>query len=632
MTISSTTVKNSYNGDGSTTTFSYTFKIFADSDLQVIIRNNTTATETVKTLTTHYTVTGAGSASGGSVIFTAGNIPASGETVVLRRAVPQTQAIDYIANDPFPAESHEEGLDRAMMTLQQVQEEVTRSIKLSRTNTMTSTEFTIGASARAGKFLSFDSNGELVVSQEVGTYQGNWSAGTTYAARDIVKDSSNNNIYLCNTGHTSSGTTPLSSNADIAKWDLIVDAASATASASAAATSATNAANSATASANSASAAGTSASNAATSESNASTSATNAANSATSASNSATTATTQATAASGSATSAASSASTATTQATNAANSATSASGSASTATTQAGIATTQASNASTSASNSATSESNAASSASTATTQATNASNSASAAAASAAAAAASADNFDDTYLGAKASDPSTDNDGDPLTAGDLYFNTVSSTLQVYSGSAWQTAAISSTGFVTLTGVETLTNKTLTSPKINEAVEVTATATELNILDGVTATTAELNYSDIVTLGTTAASKVFTADANNLTKVSGAVLNIEDTLTDGATITWNVIDSPVAKVTLGGNRTISAPSGTTPAAGQFIAITVIQDATGSRLLTWNSAYEFTADTAPTLTTTASKADLFVFKYNGTVWHEVGRNLNLSIT
>jgi hypothetical protein len=632
MTISSTTVKNSYNGDGSTTTFSYTFKIFADSDLQVIIRNNTTATETVKTLTTHYTVTGVGSASGGSVIFTAGNIPASGETVVLRRAVPQTQAIDYIANDPFPAESHEEGLDRAMMTLQQVQEEVTRSIKLSRTNTMTSTEFTIGASARAGKFLSFDSNGELVVSQEVGTYQGNWSAGTTYAARDIVKDSSNNNIYLCNTGHTSSGTTPLSSNADIAKWDLIVDAASATASASAAATSATNAANSATASANSASAAGTSASNAATSESNASTSATNAANSATSASNSATTATTQATAASGSATSAASSASTATTQATNAANSATSASGSASTATTQAGIATTQASNASTSASNSATSESNAASSASTATTQATNASNSASAAAASAAAAAASADNFDDTYLGAKASDPSTDNDGDPLTAGDLYFNTVSSTLQVYSGSAWQTAAISSTGFVTLTGVETLTNKTLTSPKINEAVEVTATATELNILDGVTATTAELNYSDIVTLGTTAASKVFTADANNLTKVSGAVLNIEDTLTDGATITWNVIDSPVAKVTLGGNRTISAPSGTTPAAGQFIAITVIQDATGSRLLTWNSAYEFTADTAPTLTTTASKADLFVFKYNGTVWHEVGRNLNLSIT
>jgi hypothetical protein len=450
MTISSTTVKNSYNGDGSTTTFSYTFKIFANSDLQVIIRNNTTATETVKTLTTHYTVTGVGSASGGSVIFTAGNIPASGETVVLRRAVPQTQAIDYIANDPFPAESHEEGLDRAMMTLQQVQEEVTRSIKLSRTNTMTSTEFTVGSSDRANKVLAFDSSGEIAVTQEIGTFRGNWSAGVSYQQRDLIKDTTNNNIYIANTAHTSSGSLPISSNADSAKWNLIVDAASATASASAAATSATNAANSATASANSASAAATSESNAATSESNASTSATNAANSATSASNSATTATTQATAAAGSATSAASSASTATTQATNAANSATSASGSASTATTQAGIATTQASNASTSASNAATSESNAASSASTATTQATNASNSATASAASAAAAAASADNFDDTYLGAKASDPSTDNDGDPLTSGDLYFNTTSNELKVYNGSSWQIAAIDATNLAT--------------------------------------------------------------------------------------------------------------------------------------------------------------------------------------
>jgi hypothetical protein len=450
MTISSTTVKNSYNGDGSTTTFSYTFKIFANSDLQVIIRNNTTATETVKTLTTHYTVTGVGSASGGSVIFTAGNIPASGETVVLRRAVPQTQAIDYIANDPFPAESHEEGLDRAMMTLQQVQEEVTRSIKLSRTNTMTSTEFTVGSSDRANKVLAFDSSGEIAVTQEIGTFRGNWSAGVSYQQRDLIKDTTNNNIYIANTAHTSSGSLPISSNADSAKWNLIVDAASATASASAAATSATNAANSATASANSASAAATSESNAATSESNASTSATNAANSATSASNSATTATTQATAAAGSATSAASSASTATTQATNAANSATSASGSASTATTQAGIATTQASNASTSASNSATSESNAASSASTATTQATNASNSATASAASAAAAAASADVFDDTYLGAKSSDPTVDNDGDPLTSGDLYFNTTSNELKVYNGSSWQIAAIDATNLAT--------------------------------------------------------------------------------------------------------------------------------------------------------------------------------------
>ena len=275
MTISTTTVKNSYSGDGSTATFNYTFKVLADTDLTVIIRNNL-GTETTKTLSTHYTITGVGDAAGGSITFTAGNIPSATETVVLIRDTAQTQSIDYIANDPFPAETHEEGLDRSVILSQELQEEVDRSIKISRTNTMTSTEFTVGPTERAGKFLSFDSNGELVVSQEVGTFKGNWSAGQTYAARDIVKDNSNNNIYLANTGHTSSGTTPLSSNADIGKWDLLVDAASATTSATNAATSETNAATSATNAATSETNAATSATNAATSETNAATSETNA--------------------------------------------------------------------------------------------------------------------------------------------------------------------------------------------------------------------------------------------------------------------------------------------------------------------------------------------------------------------
>jgi hypothetical protein len=160
MTISSTTVKNSYSGNSSTTVFAYAFKIFADTDLQVIIRSST-GTETTKTLTTHYTVSGAGDASGGNVTFTSGNTPATGETVVIRRAVPQTQAIDYIANDPFPAESHEEGLDRATMTTQQMQEELDRSFKVSRTNTITSSEFTDDAATRASKTLGFDSDGNL---------------------------------------------------------------------------------------------------------------------------------------------------------------------------------------------------------------------------------------------------------------------------------------------------------------------------------------------------------------------------------------------------------------------------------------------------------------------------------------
>ena len=160
----------------------------------------------------------------------------------------------------------------------------------------------------------------------------------------------------------------------------------------------------------------------------------------------------------------------------------------------------------------------------------------------------------------------------------------------------------------------------------------ISSTAAELNKLDGATVTTAEINYSDLATLGTTAASKVFTADANGLTKVSGAVLNTEDTLTDQSTIAWDVIASPVAKVTLAGNRTIAAPSGTTPAAGQFVSLLIIQDGTGSRTITWNAVYEFASDTAPTLTTTANLGDIFIFRYNGSKWLEVGRNLALTLS
>jgi hypothetical protein len=184
----------------------------------------------------------------------------------------------------------------------------------------------------------------------------------------------------------------------------------------------------------------------------------------------------------------------------------------------------------------------------------------------------------------------------------------------------------------VSLVSTDTLTNKTLTSPKINENVVVTSTATELNILDGVTATAAELNYSDLATLGTSAASKVLTANANNLTTISGAVLNTEDALTDASTIVWNVINSPVAKVTLTANRTMAAPTGTGVAAGQFISILIIQDAGGTNTITWNAVYEFTGDVAPTLTSTGAKGDIFSFRYNGAKWLEIGRNLNLTLS
>ena len=82
--------------------------------------------------------------------------------------------------------------------------------------------------------------------------------------------------------------------------------------------------------------------------------------------------------------------------------------------------------------------------------------------------------------------------------------------------------------------------------------------------------------------------------------------------------------------VTLGGNRTLGAA--TNAQAGQFVSILFIQDGTGSRTITFNAAYEHTEDTAPTLTTTASKGDLFVYRYNGSKFLEVGRNLNLTLS
>ena len=471
MTISTTTIKNSYSGDGSQTVFAYTFKILADADIQVIIRA-ATGVETVKSLTTHYTVSGAGSASGGNVTFTSGNVPTNTETVVIRRTTTKTQTVDLVENDPFTAETVEGAFDRSVMIGQEIDEEVGRSIKLSRTNTMTSTEFTVDAATRASKILGFDTNGELAVTQELGSFKGNWAASTTYGARDIIKDTSTNNIFIVNTGHTSSGSTPLTSNANSAKYDLLVDAASATTAQTAAAASATAAANSATA-------ASGSATTATTKEGLAATSATNAATSETNAGNSATAAASSATAAAGSASAAAATfdlfddaylgakssnpsvdndgdaladgalyfdttndvmkvynlASTTWLQLTP-------------TVTNQNNINTVAGISAAISAVNANESNINAVNSNSTnintVATNNTNVTNVGSniASVNTAAANLTSINSFANTYLGPSSSAPTADPDGSALDVGDLYFDTTSNVMKVYSSSGWITAA----------------------------------------------------------------------------------------------------------------------------------------------------------------------------------------------
>ena len=102
-----------------------------------------------------------------------------------------------------------------------------------------------------------------------------------------------------------------------------------------------------------------------------------------------------------------------------------------------------------------------------------------------------------------------------------------------------------------------------------------------------------------------------------------------EATISDGATPAWDVSTESCAKITIAGNRTIGAPSN--GVAGQFISLLIIQDGTGSRTMAWNGVYEFASDTAPTLSTTADKADLFVFRYHNSKWLEVGRTLLLTV-
>jgi hypothetical protein len=573
MTISTTTIINSYSGDGSTTAFTYTFKITDQDDIEVLIRSND-GTETTKTITTHYTVSGVGNAGGGTVTFTAGNIPTSTQTVVLRRSTPQTQTMDLIDNDPMSADTIETAHDKAIAISQELQEQVNRSIKFSRTNTFTSSEFTVDASTRANKILAFDDNGEISVTQELGTYKGNWTTATAYYGRDLVKDSSNNNIYICITAHTSSGAVPISSNADSAKWSLLVDAASATSSASAAATSATNASNSATAAAASAAAAATSESNASTSESNASTSETNAASSASSASTSAT--------------NAGNSETNASTSATSASNSATSATNSATTATSQASAASTSASNAATSASNAATSETNAASSASTASTAATNAgtsetnaASSASAASGSATSAASSAtaaqnaqtaaelalDNFTDIYLGDFSSAPTVDNDGDPLAVGMMYYDTSTNQLKIYSSSGWQNAGSSVNG---TSGRYTYTISGTPSSVTGIDDNGNTLAYDAGYIDVYLNGVKQINGTDVtVTTGDTVTFASALANADIVDIVTFGTFNVATI--DGSAITTGTISSnrlPTVPTTKGGTGLTSIGS-----AGQALKV-----------------------------------------------------------
>ena len=122
MTVSSTTAKDSYTGNNSDTVFAYTFRILDEDDIEVTVDG------LVSTINTDYTVSGVGDSGGGNITFL--TAPATDTVIVFRRDIDITQGVDYVANDAFPAETHELALDRLTMIAQELNEEIDRTFSI----------------------------------------------------------------------------------------------------------------------------------------------------------------------------------------------------------------------------------------------------------------------------------------------------------------------------------------------------------------------------------------------------------------------------------------------------------------------------------------------------------------------
>lgn len=139
MTVSTSTNKVFHNGNSVATIFAYPFRILSSAHLEVYVSTDG-STYTLQTEggagTYDYTVTGVGDLSGGSVMFN-NPPPTVTQGVLLLRSVPLTQISDYVNGDEFPMDVLEDDLDKAMMCIQQLNEEGTRSLQLPITSTFT---------------------------------------------------------------------------------------------------------------------------------------------------------------------------------------------------------------------------------------------------------------------------------------------------------------------------------------------------------------------------------------------------------------------------------------------------------------------------------------------------------------
>ncbi len=121
MTLATTTNRVQYTGNGVTTVFSFPYRFLLDADIKVYKRLIASPyTETLQVITTDYTLSGAGGASGGNVTMV--TAPSSSYYLVIVRDPSPTQSADYTANDAFPSSSHENALDRQALGLQAVRD------------------------------------------------------------------------------------------------------------------------------------------------------------------------------------------------------------------------------------------------------------------------------------------------------------------------------------------------------------------------------------------------------------------------------------------------------------------------------------------------------------------------------
>lgn len=127
MTIPNGELRKQYDGDGSTTSFTYSFRILNESDLLVVLQDSS-ENDTVQTLSTHYTVKGVGDSGGGTVEMV--TAPAVGERLSIILDPDLTQELDLQDTGEFPSSSVEDALDKLLNIAKRSRDWVLRSLSL----------------------------------------------------------------------------------------------------------------------------------------------------------------------------------------------------------------------------------------------------------------------------------------------------------------------------------------------------------------------------------------------------------------------------------------------------------------------------------------------------------------------